>query len=69
MECFHIDESDCTGFDLLNPEQRFQGATALAITDRKPKRTMVITWVPNKRRRAQFRSSRARPGQLQTPLS
>lgn len=33
MECFHIDESGYTGFDLLNPEQRFQGATALAITD------------------------------------
>lgn len=33
MECFHIDESGYTGFDLLNPEQRFQGATAVAITD------------------------------------
>jgi hypothetical protein len=69
MECFHIDESDCTGFDLLNPKQRFQGATAVAIKDRKSKRTMVIIWVPNKQRRAQYRSSRARPGQLQTPLS
>ena len=33
MECFHIDESGYTGFDLLNLEQRFQGATAVAITD------------------------------------
>lgn len=33
MECFHIDESGYTGFDLLNPEQRFQGAIAVAITD------------------------------------
>lgn len=33
MECFHIDESGYTGFDLLNSEQRFQGATAVAITD------------------------------------
>mgnify|MGYP002682784146 CR=1 FL=1 len=31
MECFHIDESGYTGFDLLNAEQRFQGATAVAI--------------------------------------
>ena len=31
MECFRIDESGYTGFDLLNPEQRFQGATAIAI--------------------------------------
>lgn len=33
MECFYIDESGYTGFDLLNPEQRFQGATAVAISD------------------------------------
>jgi hypothetical protein len=33
MECFRIDESGYTGFDLLNPEQRFQGATAVAISD------------------------------------
>ncbi|MCJ8206848.1 hypothetical protein [Pseudomonas sp. RGM2987] len=32
MECFHIDESGYTGFNLLNPAQRFQGATAVAIT-------------------------------------
>ncbi|AYG08881.1 hypothetical protein D7M10_18125 [Pseudomonas fluorescens] len=32
MECFHIDESGYTGFNLLNPEQRVQGATAVAIT-------------------------------------
>ena len=33
MECFRIDESGYTGFDLLNPEQHFQGATAVAISD------------------------------------
>jgi hypothetical protein len=33
MECFHIDESGYTGFDLLNLEQRFQGATAVDISD------------------------------------
>lgn len=33
MECFRIDESGYTGFDLLNPEQRFQGATAIAIEE------------------------------------
>lgn len=31
MECFSIDESGHTGFDLLNPDQRFQGATAISI--------------------------------------
>lgn len=33
MECFRIDESGYTGFDLLNPEQPFQGAAAIAIND------------------------------------
>ncbi|MGX5845503.1 hypothetical protein ACWGTO_00335 [Mesorhizobium sp. PL10] len=33
MECFRIDESGYTGYDLLNPDQRFQGATAIAISD------------------------------------
>jgi len=33
MECFHIDESGYTGFDLLNVDQPFQGATAIAIEE------------------------------------
>jgi len=33
MECFRIDESGYTGFDLLNPEQRFQGAAAVSISN------------------------------------
>ena len=33
MECFRIDESGYTGFDLLNAEQRLQGAAAIAISD------------------------------------
>lgn len=33
MECFRIDESGYTGFDLLNADQRFQGATTIAISD------------------------------------
>ncbi|HEY1779936.1 MAG TPA: hypothetical protein VGG79_05805 [Roseiarcus sp.] len=33
MEYFRIDESGYTGFDLLNAEQRFQGAAAIAISD------------------------------------
>lgn len=34
MQCFRIDESGYTGFDLLNREQRFQGASAVAIEDK-----------------------------------
>jgi len=33
IECFRVDESGYTGFDLLNPDQRFQGASAIAISD------------------------------------
>ncbi len=33
MECFRIDESGYTGFDLLNAQQRFQGASAIAISE------------------------------------
>jgi len=33
MECFRIDESGYTGFDLLNADQRFQGASAIVISD------------------------------------
>lgn len=38
MECFRIDESGYTGFDLLNPQQRFQGAAAIAISDEEAAR-------------------------------
>lgn len=33
MECFRVDESGYTGFDLLNPDQPIQGASAVAISD------------------------------------
>ena len=33
MKCFRIDESGYTGFDLLNVDQPFQGAAAVAIED------------------------------------
>lgn len=33
MERYSIDESGYTGFDLLNAEQRFQGASAVCISD------------------------------------
>ncbi|MGY3301786.1 hypothetical protein ACVK1X_001064 [Pseudomonas sp. PvR086] len=33
MECFRIDESGYTGFDLLNDAQPFQGASAIVIDD------------------------------------
>jgi len=31
MDCYPIDESGYTGFDLLNHDQRFKGVAAIAI--------------------------------------
>ncbi len=41
MERFSIDESGYTGFDLLNRDQRFQGATAISISDEGAKRLIA----------------------------
>ncbi len=38
MERFSVDESGYTGADLLNEDQRFQGASAISITDEEAKR-------------------------------
>jgi hypothetical protein len=46
MECFRIDESGYTGFDLLNPDQRFQGAAAIAISNQDATR-LIREHFPN----------------------
>lgn len=46
MECFRIDESGYTGFDLLNAEQRFQGAAAIAISDQEASK-LIREYFPN----------------------
>ena len=38
MQCFRIDESGYTGHDLLNSDQRFQGAAAIAIDNADARR-------------------------------
>lgn len=48
MECFRIDESGYTGFDLLNNEQRFQGASAISINDDDAER-LIKQYFPNSR--------------------
>ena len=45
MECFRIDESGYTGYDLLNSHQRFQGAAAIAI-DNADARRLIIEHFP-----------------------
>lgn len=62
MECFRIDESGYTGFDLLNPDQRFQGATAIAISDEQSA-TLIATHFPKlKAAELKYRSLARRPG-------
>jgi hypothetical protein len=46
MERFSVDESGYTGFDLLNREQRFQGATAIDISDENAAR-LIREHFPN----------------------
>jgi hypothetical protein len=41
MECFRIDESGYNGYDLLNQDQRFQGAAAVAIDDAEAARLIL----------------------------
>jgi hypothetical protein len=46
MECFRIDESGYTGFDLLNADQQFQGAAAVAISNEDARR-LIDEHFPN----------------------
>lgn len=62
MECFRIDESGYTGFDLLNPEQRFQGATAIAISDDEAARLIREHFPKLQAPELKYRSLARRPG-------
>ncbi len=62
MECFRIDESGYTGFDLLNPEQRFQGATAIAISDEGARRLIREHFPKLQAAELKYRSQARRPG-------
>jgi hypothetical protein len=62
MECFRIDESGYTGFDLLNPEQRFQGATAVAICNEDAERLIKEHFPKLQASELKYRSLVRRPG-------
>lgn len=62
MECFRIDESGYTGFDLLNPEQRFQGTTAIAIDDDEAKRLIREHFPKLQADELKYRALARRPG-------
>lgn len=62
MECFRIDESGYTGFDLLNPQQRFQGAAAVAISDDDARRLINTHFPKLQATELKYRSLSRRPG-------
>jgi len=62
MECFAIDESGYTGFDLLNSEQRFQGATAVAISDDEAARLIREYFPKLQASELKYRALARRPG-------
>jgi len=62
MECFRIDESGFTGFDLLNAEQRFQGATAIAIGNEDAARLIKEYFPKLQAPELKYRSLSRRPG-------
>ncbi|MBI1891256.1 MAG: DUF3800 domain-containing protein [Burkholderiales bacterium] len=68
MECFRIDESGYTGFDLMNPEQRFQGATAIAISDETAARLIQEHFPKLQASELKYRSLVRRPGYRQPLL-
>jgi hypothetical protein len=69
MECFRIDESGYTAFDLLNPDQRFQGASAIAISDEDAARLIKEHFPRLQASELKYRSLSRRPGNHQRLLS
>jgi len=69
MECFRIDESGYTGFDLLNPEQRFQGATAVAVSDEDAARLIKEYFPKLQAPEIKYRTLSRRPANYQRLFS
>lgn len=61
MECFRIDESGYTGSDLLNADQRFQGASAIAISDDDAARLIKEHFHDSKASELKYRALSRRP--------
>jgi hypothetical protein len=69
MECFRIDESGYTGFDLLNLDQRFQGASAVAISDEDAARLIKEHFPRLQAPELKYRSLSRRPGNHERLIS
>lgn len=61
MECFRIDESGYTGFDLLNSDQRFQGAAAIAIANDEAARLIKAHFPKRRAAELKYRALSRRP--------
>jgi Protein of unknown function (DUF3800) len=69
MECFRIDESGYTGFDLLNTDQRFQGASAIAVSDEDAARLIREHFPRLQAPELKYRSLSRRPANHERLLS
>jgi hypothetical protein len=69
MECFRIDESGYTGFDLLNADQRFQGASVIAVSDEDAARLIKEHFPRLQASELKYRSLSRRPANHQRLLS
>ena len=69
MECFRIDESGYTGFDLLNRDQRFQGAAAIGISDQDAARLIKEHFPKLQAHELKYRALSRRPANHQRLLS
>ncbi|WP_235924369.1 hypothetical protein [Brucella anthropi] len=69
IQCFRIDESGYTGFDLLNADQRFQGASAIAIGDDDAARLIKEHFPRLQASELKYRSLSRRPANHQRLLS
>ncbi|EHR01136.1 DUF3800 domain-containing protein [Bradyrhizobium sp. WSM471] len=69
MECFRIDESGYTGFDLLNADQRFQGASAIGISDEDAARLIREHFPRIQAPELKYRSLSRRPANHERLLS
>ncbi|MGP4806182.1 DUF3800 domain-containing protein [Agrobacterium cavarae] len=62
MTCYRIDESGYTGFDLINADQRFQGASAIAIENDEAARLIREHFPRLQAGELKYRSLSRRPG-------
>lgn len=69
MERFSVDESGYTGFDLLNSDQRFQGASAISISDQEATRLIKEHFPKPRAPELKYGALARRPGNRERLIS